>query len=183
MREPIRTKRDMYRRLMRGEFGNYTQTWDTVQGVLDSDFGGLISIRSTTVSFPVKLYHVPVADLREVVKGICNSRGCGEDSLMFQECPPDERPFQGEIQQSIEHVDLLYTTEDGPLRTALEKSSRTTSGIEAVMLLRYYLQPRDYEELLTLIELYQGCVVEFSCHYGPVGVYQRRMLVWEVRHY
>jgi len=184
MHKPIHTKADMYRRLMMGEFGNHSQAWGSVDEVLDSGFRDLISIRSISVSFPVKLYHVPVAELRETVDGVCQSRGCLASSLMFQECPPDQRPFQGEIQQSIHGAyDLFCTTEDGPMRTALEKGGVQKYGLEAVILLRHYLIPSDYDELVQLIGDYPGCVVEFSCHYTPVGVYRKRMLIWEVRHY
>ena len=55
----VRTKRQMYRDLQAGRFGNTAASWDSWEAVLQSGYRGLISLRCKDVSNPTKLYHLP----------------------------------------------------------------------------------------------------------------------------
>jgi hypothetical protein len=73
---------------------------------------------------------------------------------------------------------------DNPWRGSFQKYGRTVSGLVATHLLRKYLWPSDYEDLMLLLDRYPDHVVELSACSRAVGVVPRRnTVIWEVRKY
>jgi hypothetical protein len=173
----VTNKHLMYALLQGGRFGNAMQVWSSVDEVLASGYVGLVSIRSREVSHPVRLYHVPTCELREVVAGLGN-RAAG--SLTFCESPADElRLINGELCDGS----LFYSQAKLPMRFALERDGCQVHGLRAKMLLRSCLTPGDYEWLEALQEDFPGHVIEFTGFSRRVGNLRRQMCVWEVRKY
>jgi hypothetical protein len=99
-------------------------------------------------------------------------------------CPTEKTVLQGEVQQSIAHLDLYYSTVAKPMRDALKKEAHQASGVAALVLLKGSLNARSYEWLMYLLEAYPDHVVEFSAfsvEWGTVPGYNT--CYWEVRKY
>jgi hypothetical protein len=176
--ETVGTKAMMYRLLKAGRFGNYPRSWDSVDAVERDKFTGLVSIRSLEVSNPVKLYHIPGAELRETVEAIPMERRAA--GFNFLEAPPDhKRTIQGEW----DGTNLFYSCDPQPMRFALAKDGRQVSGVVARTLLRHYLDPGDVDWLDDLVMDFPDHVIEFSGVSIRCGTHNRRMIVWEVRAY
>ena len=176
--EPITRKTEMYRLVKAGRLGNYPRMWDTVAEVENDKNVGLVSIRSLERSSPVKLYHIPAADLRRVVADLPAIHI--KAGLTFLEAPPDHlRTVQGEW----DGHNLFYSFRPEPMRTALEKDGKQVSGLTARLILKQHLDPIDVEWLDELTEQYPDHVIEFSGFRVRCGTLQRRMIVWEVRAY
>lgn len=179
----IRNKRQMYEMLQAGRFGNFCRLWHSLEEVLASDYTGLVSIRSLQTTNPIRLYHVPIAELAETVAKLpVYYSGKG---LTFCESPPDDkRTIQGEIMRDEWGYRLHYSFALETMRIALETAGRWAQGLEAKLLLETYLEPVDFDELQLLLDMYPGAAIEFTGFRVPVGVIpHRKMIVWEVRHY
>lgn len=180
----VANKKQMYKRLLSGRFGNIVQAWPSYADIEASGYRGHVSIRSKQTSNPVRLYHVPFDDLKAAVDGLPESyRKAG---LMFSESPPDhKRTIQGELMR-WEHGGyyLTYSYAPHPMRIAFDKQRLEARGLAAKMILLHHLSPVDYDELQGLLESYPDSVIEFSAFSCPVGIIPgRRMVIWEVRNY
>lgn len=174
----VTSKRIMYELVDRGRFGNYPLNWTSVEDVIASGFQGEVSIRSTVVSNPVKLYHVPVSELAARVAAL--DPKYTKAPLRFSEAPPEHlRTIQGEW----DGTRLTYTFDANPMRIALLNDCRHATGIMARSLLRTYLDPADVDWLDELLTDFPDHTVEFSGFNAPVGILQTRMYVWECRYY
>lgn len=175
----IGTKEKMYRLLEAGRFGNYPRMWSSVQSILDSGFRGDISIRSKDIANPVRLYHIPVAELDSKVNQLVDSQKYS--GLTFTEAPPDGyRVVQGEY----DGYNFDYTFAPHPMRIAFEHQRLHANGAKARWLLKAYLDSNDLDWLDGLLEDFPGSVVEFSAFSVPVGVVKSsKTIFWEVRHY
>lgn len=174
----ITNKRIMYDLLTRGRFGNFVRIWESVAAVEASGYRGLVSMRSKDVSNPIKLYHVPAAELRSRFASLPPEKV--RSGVIFNEAPDDcGRLIQGEYDgYHFDHTFARY-----PMRIALEKQRISATGLRAKGILRHYLDPGDYDWLHELLDDFPGATIEFSAFAKPVGMLHRRMVVWEVRHY
>ena len=80
--------------------------------------------------------------------------------------------------------ELFYSRVAKPMREALKEKSFNVTGLEAEILLRYYLCSRSLEWLKILLERYPEHVVEFSSYgvnWGTLRGYNT--VFWEVRLY
>jgi hypothetical protein len=174
----ITTKSEMYRLLYGGRFGNYPRAWESLEAVLASGYGGHVSIRSLQTSNPVKLYHVPAAELSARVAALPPAHR--DAGLVFSESPDDsKRTIQGEW----DGFSLTYSFFKAPMRLAFERELLHAEGPRARWLLKHYLDAADYEWLDDLIRDFPGHVVEFSGFSCRVGTHRRRCIFWEVRYY
>lgn len=179
----ITNKKQMYECLLAGKFGNFVRAWNSLADVEASGYRGHVSLRSKEVSNPVRLYHVPFADLRQTVETLPESQRLS--GLVFSESPPDEkRTIQGELMRNHKGYVLTYSYVPKPMRLAFADQCLTATGLEAKMLLEHHLTPTDYDELQLLLDLYEDHVIEFSAFSVNVGVLPRRnCVIWEVRLY
>jgi hypothetical protein len=70
------------------------------------------------------------------------------------------------------------------MRTALSLENRHAENSVAVAILRHFLDGSSYDDLVDLLDLYDGAAIEFSVCDRPVGdLDHRNTIFWEVRHY
>ena len=184
MPSPVLSKHDFVNRYGQGEFGNRCPMWDTLSQVVDSKYPGLIHIRNR-VRGGKTWYNVPAADLIDKFHRITTYEGYPADQLYFGAmCPTELTVIQGEVMRSYRGLNFLYTTQKVPMRDALMKQSVQTYGASALLILKDYLPPNDYEWLMYLLDAYDGHVVEFTTldrEWGTVPGF--KTLFWEVRKY
>lgn len=181
-RPPLLDKAEMYRSFDAGYFGNRVRYWRSREEIEQDSYRGLFSIRSKVRANPVALYEIPYAKLDEAIARLPHSHR--NPGLLFFETPPHHKNvIQGEV---LRHYDLVleYTRAPGPMRHAFAAERLVAHGITAKLILQDRLDPADYDDLMRLLELYPGHVVEFSTFRIPVGtVPGRKTVVWEVRFY
>jgi hypothetical protein len=68
------------------------------------------------------------------------------------------------------------------LRHDLIENGQEVQGLEALLVLRRYLQ-EDFEVLREIWESYPDAVIEASRFSAPVGVMDSKLVIWEVRDY
>jgi hypothetical protein len=110
--------------------------------------------------------------------------GIKPDSLYFAGMAPHQyNLMQGEVQETYKGLSLFYSTVVGkPMRDALAERARQVYGVEAVCLLKHYMDNNSYEWLQLLLERYEGHVVEFSTFSVCWGTIPRfNTVYWEVR--
>lgn len=174
----ITTKQKFYELCERGMFGNYPRWWQSVDEVEKSGFKGTVSIRSKQIANPVKLYHIPVKQLRKVINGLPGPQR--NSGLVFSEgTPDDKRTIQGEW----DGFNLTYTFHQDAMRIALAKEALSAQGPRARMLLKGYLDAGDYEWLCDLEEQFPNHTIEFSGFTVRLGQLKTKMFIWEVRKY
>ncbi len=182
MPKPVTNKKDFVRRFMSGEFGNRAPVWDEPPGILN--YERFYHIRNRIAGGPT-LYNVYPYELYEswVRMGIING---GYDTLYVSEMAPHYLgTVQGEVRESVNHVDLTITTGKLPMREALATDYTTfLTGLRAIMLLRHFMNHKSYEWLQWLFEGYPDHVIEFTCFsecWGTEPGYNT--IFWETRLY
>lgn len=92
--------------------------------------------------------------------------------------------LQGEVFRDTFGLRLYYSTVKKPMRDALRKYSADVSGIMAVSLLRWAMDPSSYDWFQELLDLYPNHVVEFSSYAKCWGtVANCNTIIWECRLY
>jgi hypothetical protein len=174
----VRNKAEMYQRLFKGEFGNKNMTWATLEELEASGYKGELGIRSSYVGGRVDM--VMAHDARRVAEG----RPDFPFMVSYSERLPDDRlTFQGEVQRSERWYDLTYSHQKVWMREAL-KSPLYASGLKALSLLQYYMDPSSYSDLMVLFDQYPDSVIEFACFDCDIGIIpHRNTVIWEVRNY
>src|SRR5262245_40018257 len=176
-------KVDFYRRYMNGAFGNRPRAWPDWDELRESGYAGRVTVRDMTPGGPC-YYGVKVTDLLDGVL----PQGC--DSLKgkrFNEGMPDEYlTIQGNVWLSETGLSLEYSREPniGHRQAVRPPHLRTATGLMATSLLKTFMDPNSYDDLMELFELYPEAVVEFSTYSKKVGTSpQRNTVYWEVRNY
>lgn len=118
----------------------------------------------------------PDVPTNEVTREIKTWRGRYVISPML---PDQELIVQGEILDDY----LFSSTALMPMRQALREYPEHREGLVTKIYLQTLLPPDDYEDIVTLQQLYPGHVIEFSTYNVPVGQLKRRTVTWEVRNY
>lgn len=180
-RPPVRSKRDMQRRLAAGEFGNTLRIWPTLAAMAADGYDRGVYVRSDTPMNPgFRLFNVPAAEVPEYLA----RHGVAEAHCRFYETPPDRlRAIQGELMDDPDGpgLYLYWSRAKLPLRHALNADGRHSRGVAARTILEHCVSPESREHLGGLLDAYSGHVVEFSEFSGRVGVLGRRLVVWEIR--
>lgn len=181
MPEPVTSKRKFVRLYQRGAFGNRAPTWNGLDDYLSDDYHGLVHIRNR-VAGGATYYNVSPGVVPYLWRKVTNSNS--DSWYLSAMAPTEDTLIQGEVQRSPRVLDLRYTTVRQPMRNALANEQYHAYGLQAVCLLRYYLDPASYDWLQELLDLYPDHVVEFStyeCCWGTEPC--RNTVVWEVRRY
>lgn len=177
---PVLTKGDFVQRYRLGEFGNAAPTWDTLAAFLKSGYRGLVHLRNRKANGPT-WYDVLACDVETQATTLIAK---GHDIYFSGMAPTEHTLFQGEVQQSIHHLDLYYSTVRKPMRQSLIEGGKQVRGLEAYCLLRHYLDPSSYEWFEHLLISYPEHVLEFSTYSMKWGTVPNRNTVWwEVRRY
>ena len=183
MPKPVTSKADFVSRYQEGVFGNRAPTWDSLPDLLrcQSRGGSQFHLRSRIVGGPT-YYGLAWVDAVHEWRMQDNPN----DWYCSAMAPHAEYgTAQGEVQRSVNHLDLTITTGKVPMREALLTDYTTfVQGLRADMLLRHFMDPPSYEWLQYLLDTYIDHVVEFSCFSRPWGtVPGMNTVVWEVRQY
>lgn len=181
----IRTKLDMYARLLSGAFGPYQRTY-SIDAALSWTIGympdeTLFAVRYKLPDSPFMRYDIPA---REVFDVVCDfiEAGAKEEHINITPMMPDERIIlQGEIRRSHFGYDLRISFEKRPMRIALQNAVHLYSPV-ALLSIKHHFTPSSYDNLQALLEAYPDSVVEFSLytHHVERG---KNMMIWEVRNY
>lgn len=181
--QPVNTKKDFVTRYKKGEFGNRSPTWDTLEEFLESGYtSGPIHIRNR-IAGAQTWYDVANDAVPVVWKFACNTYSPG-DLYLSAMCPTEKTIFQGEVQELPGGLRLYSTTVPRPMREALQLRGEHHDGLTAKTLLEYYLDQNSIEWLRTLLDRYPGHVVEFSTFSVRWGTDPGfNTVFWEVRNY
>lgn len=195
----IRTKAQMYELLQRGQFGNIAPQWNSLDDAIDGAkaFGkdAQVSLRSREITNPLKMYHVPVHELRQRVAALPQYQTQG--GIVYSLAPPDQfRTIQGEVSYTTKGFTFDYTTVGLPMRLAFLEERIGLTGTAALMKFRAAVPPADVDRILEILATYGpdlsdpfaypriDTVIEFSAFSVPFGtVPGSRVLIWEVRNY
>lgn len=178
----ITNKKQMYDLYLQGALGNALGNWNTLAECIDNCNDSKVGLRCCKINGPC----VTEKTKRELIEIVSNLYTLGwlESDFIFGESPDHSRSIlQGEVCRSERFIDLTYTYEKLPMRSALAKEAQYTSGICALSLLNYYMDTYSYNNLMYLFDTYEDAVVEFSsfdCSCGNLGW---NTIFWEVRNY
>lgn len=183
-------KRDFVERYKRGEFGNASPTWNSLED-LERDWNlyplttyiGPVHIRNR-IAQGETWYNVHPIDLwivwQRAVKKVR-----AENLYISAMAPHDKNLIQGEVWQNEDHLCLWYSQAVGiPMRDALRGPTSYAYGILASVILRTLMCPNSWEWLNQLLDMYDNHVVEFSTFstdWGTIPGYNS--VFWEVRDY
>lgn len=177
---PVLTKVDFVRRFMRNEFGNKGPNWNTINECVRDDlaYKGLIHIRSRAAGGP-GWYDVPPNSLLQKWHDV---GATNKTHYLAAMAPTAKTLFQGEVQQSVNGLDLFYSRIPKPMRDSLREGGQHVSGIISRCLIDYYLDPTSRDWLEVLLRRYPDHVVEFSCYSCNWGTIPNlNTVIWEVR--
>ena len=173
------TKDEMYTLLRRGAFGNTPETWRTARELIESGYSGEVGIRNFGISgsfYP----HLSVLTALMIFEHI---KFCGQRAIFSESAPDHLRTIQGEVCEYGGQIYFDYSFEKTNLRAAMKNATRSV-GLAARTILRSYLSPSSYEDLMAVLEVYPGHVVEFTAFESCVGSLRgRNSYTWEVRNY
>ena len=178
---PVNSKADFVKRYKKGEFGNASPSWDSIDDFLTSraDPSQPYHLRNRVKGGPT-FYDVDGDYVRQFRK----DHGASPNFYISSMAPTAKTVIQGEVMQSPEGLYLYYTHVKKPMRDALKEWSRGVNGLIACKLLELYLNPKDLDWLKILLDRYPGHVVEFSTYsieWGTLLGYNT--VFWEVRQY
>jgi len=167
-------------------FGNRFRTWDGVDAWLDSGYAGSIRFRSKVPGSKLFTTGKPYEGGQTIMRAYEAALQLGETpgNIIFCEPAPEEYlTFQGEVcEGQFGELCLTWSTEPGITnREAMTRPTGKHSGLSANIIAKHFLDLEDYEWLLALLEQYPDHAVEFSAYSIPVGPFDARMVVWEVR--
>lgn len=181
---PVKSKKDFVQRYAEGEFGNRSPTWSVEEFLANTEADyedngyDLFHLRNRTAGGSTH-YNLNYREIRTAIERIDPS-GWYVSAM----APTNLTLFQGEVRDSPEGLELLWTTVRKPMRDALREESSTAYRIEALGRLRTFLDTRSLDWLSWLLWAYPGHVVEFSTYSRCWGVEPGYNTVfWEVRLY
>ena len=181
-REPIRSKTQFTREYAEGRFGNRSPTWlDPYLFQHEAPRSSLYHLRNGAVAGGVTYYK------QRQEEAFCRwtKQPRPEDWYCSMQVPyavEQSLILQGEVFRDTFGLRLFYSTVRKPMRTALAEYSRDVSGILASLLIREAMDPSSYDDLQTLLDEYDGHVVEFSSYERMWGtIPNRNTIFWEVR--
>jgi hypothetical protein len=178
----ITTKRQMYELYNAGLLGNGLRNWPTLDECCENATG-LVGVRCRRIGGPCIAMKTP-DELRAAMREVY-AQGWRPEDFIYGESPDHHHQLiQGEVQRSERHYDLTYSTVQAPMRVALAQETRYAQGAAVPAILRAYLWPSSYDDMMDLLDIYDGAVVEFTSFDCELGRYpNRNTIIWEVRHY
>lgn len=184
IRRPVLTKSDMYKRWLRNEFGNRLRMWTTRQEWLDSGFKGRMGLRYNIPGSRFCKYNLEHEEVDAAVEQFVFD-GADRNLILYCEAAPDMHiTMQGEVIQSPNSYELLYSTVKAQMRTALSERPQWARGLDALNIIKQHMNNVSHEDFQELMTAYPEHAIEFSCYDINVGnAPHRNTLIWEVRKY
>jgi hypothetical protein len=175
----IHNKHEFYRRSRSGQLGNTLRSWVTAQDLVQSNYTGLIGIRSigSTGGGPF-LSRLTVSEAVEKSK-------TWPTKYIFSEVAPDHKLLlQGELARLVGGLYMSYnTTPNLNLREGMLVAKHSHS-LHTKLLLENNLTPSALDDLYELLDLCPDAVIEFTAYDCNLGVLpHRNAIIWEVRNY
>jgi hypothetical protein len=188
----IRTKKDFYQLSARGLCGNTMQAWGDVEEYWPHRHRyPRVGIRDGVSTGGVFVPRVAYQRLRYTLSLFYPNGG-----YIITEVPPlasrNLSSLQGELSWGPYDQDqagwiLHYTHSSGYMRQRLAETGQHAYGWGAQRLLKGHMSTSEYREIMELFERYtedsQYPVIEFTMMRKPMGRYNRRLVIWEIRHY
>lgn len=180
MREPIRSKQQMYRLLNSGQLGHTipsAETWEQLDRMMAN--GGRFAIRSKTVNRGT-VFDLSAAEVRERLAKM--PPGSWNVSPMLQD---EHRICYGHLLDAVGGWHLHYSDTPKPCKLmpsvdGCEEKWKT--GLDARLYLRSIMDDIGWETLLRLVDDYPDHVIEFSVMTDAVHAFgPTRVIFWEVR--
>lgn len=186
----VENKRDMYTRLLAGEFGNTLPQWFDIRDWLLDPQGykkyERWGVRSLTANDPRARLDVP----RDEVAPWIVTTGLVNDGYQLSAMVDQAGSVQAELQVMKGSEPGLYVegnlapiAGNGQWRNHM-RTPRVWEGTRGDVLLRSLLNDNSYDDVRGLLDLYPDHVVEFTVLDVCMGtVPGRNAVVWEVRSY
>lgn len=175
----IRTKAAMYRLWRAGLLGNKPRTWANRDQLQASGYRGELTIRSVASAGGTTRYRV---SYDEAIR-LSFSWPCAHN---FNESMPDEDLIlQGEVMRSeTDWMILSFDTVANRKFNEARAHFTTYYGLWSKLTLQRYLWPASYDDIVEMLDLYPGHVIEFSAYSKAVGdCTHRNTVLWEIRSY
>ena len=164
---------------------NHLRIWPTVDQLIRSGYDGWLTIRSTVRDSPFFMPEVAPGMVYQVVAELKN-RGALQETMYFQEIPnpkTSRRHINFEVMRNEQFYWVTYGTAQMNLRHDLEQNGLHVTGARAAMVLRHFLGPDSYDDLMDVLNLFPSEVIEATRFNQPVGILDRELVIWEVRNY
>jgi hypothetical protein len=181
----IRNKTQMFDILTKGGFGNTIRMWSPLEIRRIKDPPDFFHLRYVGVYGGGPLSTgVPYSKLEAKIEEWI-SQGHNPEKIVIGEDPNDElRTIQGEVGELNGTLCLRYTNVRVNMRDAFKQESIEVTGLSALTILQSYLSASFYEDIMALLDLYKGHVVEFSAFSTCIGFLRgHNGIIWEVRYY
>ncbi len=91
--------------------------------------------------------------------------------------------LQCEVMNSPRYLEIRYAWNSGVGMRQAYDQMRSRYGLQALLILRRYLDAPSFDNLQWILETYCDSVVELSAYPMGVGVLGWNTLFWEVRNY
>lgn len=185
---PVTTKRDMYTRLVAGEFGNTLRRWfNWSSWFFDraAEKYELWGVQHASIAgFPGTRLDVPRRNVARTIQ----EGGFGDDyviSPMIHQIGAVR--WEGDVCRRHDGPGLLCSGNLNPANGSWRRhmlAPKRWEGSAANILLRHILNENSYDDLMILLDTYPDHIVEFSALDVCFGtVPGRNAIVWELRRY
>jgi hypothetical protein len=179
----IKTKREFYELARLGKCGNTLRTWGSVDEYRNdpnkSEYGCFRSL------IPSNSFRNPVIHCEDLSYSF--PVNCNNYIISEVPGPDDGRIIQGELTWANGSWWLFCTFNERPMREALEKNGKHFYGANVIWNIRHHFSQNEYDDLTHLFYEYSEPgnypTVEFSLMRKPMGRYNSRLIIWEVRNY
>lgn len=180
----IKTKAQFNALSQAGKLGNFLRTWKDIDIAFASG-SKWFTIQGTRPQSP---WFRPVVNWNHLYDTVhdMSLQGCLRSDIYFREIPHPEalRVLNGEVSRGLEpqYLYLLhgaYMTKEN-LRHDLQKYAVEKKDSVALITLRSLLG-EEYETLEEIWADYPDSIIEFTMWDRPMGVLNKRLLIWEVR--
>lgn len=182
------TDKETYNTLSQaGRLGNFFKKWDTVEQVRESGYTGYLTIRARQASdrelFVPSVHSFVLLQQYKTNPRVYYQQVPAPDAgrIVNLEVMPGMQMRLGDRHDALMHITYSPDSELN-LRHDLERNGRTVRGLSALMVLQRYMQ-EDMETLNEIWQRYPCAVIEASKFTRPVGMFNQKLLIWEVRHY
>ena len=165
---------------------NTFQHWDRLCDVHTTS--SYVTIRNRRVGSRYQASWLPIKQLKHKYYSFV-ADGCRPEDIFIQDLggnnPSSVRYVNAEITRSEFGLVLCHGaigTSLG-LRQDLEQNATSIFGLRALKFLEYYFDEPSRTEIEAILELVPGCVIEFTRFNRPTGIYNKELIVWEVRNF